>query len=81
MSIYDNIAYGLRLTSQRCPESQIKARVEQVLADAGLWEEVKDKLHRSGLALSGGRQRRMWHRAGDRGQTSRVAHGRALRRT
>jgi len=59
MSIYDNIAYGLRLASQRVPEKQIKGRVEQVLSDAGLWDEVKDKLHKSGLALSGGQQQRL----------------------
>jgi phosphate transport system ATP-binding protein len=59
MSIYDNIAYGLRLASQRVPEKQIRARVEQVLADAGLLDEVKDKLHKSGLALSGGQQQRL----------------------
>src|SRR5262249_1798764 len=59
MSVYDNIAYGLRLASQRCPDNQIEHRVEQVLGDAGLWDEVKDKLHKSGLALSGGQQHRM----------------------
>ena len=59
MSIFDNIAYGLRLASQRVPEKQIKPRVEQVLTDAGLWDEVKDKLHKSGLALSGGQQQRL----------------------
>jgi phosphate transport system ATP-binding protein len=59
MSIFDNIAYGLRLSSQRCPENQIKTRVEQVLTDAGLWDEVKDKLNKSGLSLSGGQQQRM----------------------
>jgi phosphate transport system ATP-binding protein len=59
MSIYDNIAYGLRLASHRSSEKQIKARVEQVLTDAGLWGEVKDKLHKSGLALSGGQQQRL----------------------
>jgi phosphate transport system ATP-binding protein len=59
MSIYDNIAYGLRLASQRMPEKQIKERVEQVLTDAGLWDEVKDKLNKSGLALSGGQQQRL----------------------
>jgi phosphate transport system ATP-binding protein len=59
MSIFDNIAYGLRLASQRVPEKQIRTRVEQVLADAGLLDEVKDKLHQSGLALSGGQQQRL----------------------
>jgi phosphate transport system ATP-binding protein len=59
MSIYDNIAYGLRLASQRVPEKQIKSRVEEVLHDAALWDEVKDKLHRSALGLSGGQQQRL----------------------
>jgi phosphate transport system ATP-binding protein len=48
-----------RTASQRCPENQIKTRVEQVLSDAGLWDEVKDKLHKSGLSLSWGQQQRM----------------------
>jgi phosphate transport system ATP-binding protein len=59
MSIYDNIAYGLRLASQHVPEREIKVRVEQVLKDAALWDEVKDKLNKSGLALSGGQQQRL----------------------
>jgi len=41
------------------PEQQIKIRVEHVTTDAGVWDEVKDKLHKSGLALSGGQQQRM----------------------
>jgi phosphate transport system ATP-binding protein len=59
MSIFDNVAYGLRLQSQRVDETAIKARVEQVLRDAALWDEVKDKLNKSGLALSGGQQQRL----------------------
>jgi len=59
MSITDNIAYGLRLASQRVPRKEIKGRVEQVLRDAALWDEVKDKLDKSGLALSGGQQQRL----------------------
>jgi phosphate transport system ATP-binding protein len=59
MSIYDNIAYGLRLTTHRSSERRIKARVEEALMEAGLLDEVKDKLHKSGLALSGGQQQRM----------------------
>jgi phosphate transport system ATP-binding protein len=59
MSIYDNIAYGLRLASQHVPEREIKIRVERVLTDAALWDEVKDKLNKSGLALSGGQQQRL----------------------
>jgi len=59
MSIQDNIAYGLRLSSQHVPRKDIKGRVEQVLRDAALWDEVKDKLDKSGLALSGGQQQRL----------------------
>jgi phosphate transport system ATP-binding protein len=59
MSIRDNIAYGLRLRSQRIPAKEIERRVEEVLHGAALWEEVKDKLDKSGLALSGGQQQRL----------------------
>jgi phosphate transport system ATP-binding protein len=59
ISIYDNVAYGLRLSSQHFPERQVKERVEEVLRNAALWDEVKDKLHKSGLALSGGQQQRL----------------------
>ena len=56
MSIYNNVAFGLRLN--RYPGS-IAERVEQALKGAALWEEVKDKLHASGLSLSGGQQQRL----------------------
>ena len=59
MSIYDNVAYGLRLASQRVPEREIKRRVEQCLRDSALWDEVKDDLGKSALALSGGQQQRL----------------------
>jgi phosphate transport system ATP-binding protein len=59
MSIFDNVAYGLRLESQRTPRGEIKDRVEKALRDAFIWDEVKDKLHQSGLALSGGQQQRL----------------------
>ena len=59
MSIFDNIAYGLRLRIQHMPEKMIKQRVEEVLRDAALWDEVKDNLSKSGLALSGGQQQRL----------------------
>jgi phosphate transport system ATP-binding protein len=59
MSIYDNVAFGLRLSAQRVSEKEIKNRVEVVLHDAALWDEVKDKLNKSGLALSGGQQQRL----------------------
>jgi phosphate transport system ATP-binding protein len=59
MSIYDNVAYGLRLASQRVPEREIKRRVEECLRDSALWDEVKDDLGKSALALSGGQQQRL----------------------
>ncbi|KAB8143016.1 phosphate ABC transporter ATP-binding protein [Chloroflexia bacterium SDU3-3] len=57
MSIYDNVAVGLRLNG--VPKREIDERVEISLQAAALWDEVKDKLHHSGLALSGGQQQRM----------------------
>ncbi len=58
MSIYDNIAFGVRLY-ERLPASELDARVEQSLSRAALWDEVKDKLKESGLSLSGGQQQRL----------------------
>src|SRR5690606_312259 len=48
MSIYDNIAFGIRLY-ERLPKSELDDRVEHALSRAALWSEVKDKLHASGL--------------------------------
>ncbi len=59
MSIFENVAYGMRLDAQRMPKSEIKDRVEKALRDAYLWDEVKDKLNASGMALSGGQQQRL----------------------
>ncbi|MEI7772759.1 MAG: phosphate ABC transporter ATP-binding protein PstB [Chloroflexales bacterium] len=59
MSIFENVAYGLRLNAQRAPKDSIATRVEQALRGAALWDEVKDKLAQSGLALSGGQQQRL----------------------
>jgi phosphate transport system ATP-binding protein len=59
MSIFENVAYGLRLEAQRTPRAEMKERVEKALEDAYLWDEVKDKLGHSGLALSGGQQQRL----------------------
>jgi phosphate transport system ATP-binding protein len=56
MSIFDNVAAGLRLTGRR---SDLKERVEQSLHAAGLWEEVKDRLSKPGIGLSGGQQQRL----------------------
>jgi phosphate transport system ATP-binding protein len=56
MSIYDNVAAGLRLSGRR---GDVKERVERSLRGAGLWEEVKDRLNRPGVGLSGGQQQRL----------------------
>ncbi len=58
MSIYENIAFGVRLY-ERLGRSRMAERVEAALRKAALWEETKDKLHRSGLQLSGGQQQRL----------------------
>ncbi len=57
MSIYDNVAAGLRLTGARGRD--LDARVERSLRGAGLWEEVKDRLRSPGMGLSGGQQQRL----------------------
>ena len=56
MSIFDNVAFGLRLNRFK---GEVAARVEQALRQAALWDEVKDKLKNSGLSLSGGQQQRL----------------------
>jgi phosphate transport system ATP-binding protein len=56
MSIYRNVAFGLRLNGYR---GNIAEKVEQALRSAALWDEVKDKLNNSGLSLSGGQQQRL----------------------
>jgi phosphate transport system ATP-binding protein len=58
MSIYDNIAFGLRLY-HTLPRSELDGRVESALRKAALWDEVKGKLKQSGLSLSGGQQQRL----------------------
>ena len=58
MSIYDNIAFGVRLY-EKLGKSEMDDRVEEALRGAALWEEVKEKLHTSGLGLSGGQQQRL----------------------
>ncbi|MFP3534533.1 ATP-binding cassette domain-containing protein, partial [Burkholderia sp. SIMBA_042] len=55
MSIYDNIAFGVRLF-ERLSKGEMDERVEWALSKAALWNEVKDKLHQSGNSLSGGQQ-------------------------
>jgi len=58
MSIYDNIAFGVRLF-ENLRASDMDDRVEWALRKAALWTEVKDKLHQSGSGLSGGQQQRL----------------------
>jgi phosphate transport system ATP-binding protein len=55
MSIFDNVAAGLRLTSRKVGHDQVEA----ALRGAGLWEEVKDRLSKPGIGLSGGQQQRL----------------------
>ena len=56
MSIFRNVAFGLRLNGYK---GDLSAKVEQALRGAALWDEVKDKLKQSGLSLSGGQQQRL----------------------
>jgi len=58
MSIYDNIAFGVRLF-ESLPRARMDERVEWALTKAALWKEVKDKLQQSGTSLSGGQQQRL----------------------
>ena len=57
-SIYDNIAYGLRIQGER-NRARLDEIVEKSLRGAALWDEVKDRLHQSALGLSGGQQQRL----------------------
>jgi len=58
-SIFENIAYGLRLNGLAQGRHDLEAQVEASLKSAALWSEVKDRLHDSALALSGGQQQRL----------------------
>ena len=58
MSIYDNIAFGVRLY-ENLPAREMDERVEWALTKAAMWVEAKDKLKQSGMALSGGQQQRL----------------------
>jgi phosphate transport system ATP-binding protein len=58
-SIFENVAYGLRINKMTTSPSDLAGRVEESLKQAALWTEVKDRLHSSALALSGGQQQRL----------------------
>ncbi|MGH9898997.1 MAG: phosphate ABC transporter ATP-binding protein PstB [Pyrinomonadaceae bacterium] len=58
-SIFDNVAYGLRINRLCANRTELNERVEKALADAALWSEVKDRLKQSALGLSGGQQQRL----------------------
>jgi phosphate transport system ATP-binding protein len=58
-SIFDNVAYGLRINGMAGTRSELAQRVEESLRQAALWDEVKDRLEDSALAMSGGQQQRL----------------------
>lgn len=58
-SIFENVAYGLRINGLTRSKAEMADRVEESLRQAAIWEEVKDRLHDSALALSGGQQQRL----------------------
>ena len=58
-SIFDNVAYGLRINRLASSKADMSERVEKALTDAALWPEVKDRLKTNALGLSGGQQQRL----------------------
>jgi phosphate transport system ATP-binding protein len=58
-SIFDNVAYGVRVNGLARSRDEVRGRVEDSLRSAALWDEVKDRLKESALALSGGQQQRL----------------------
>ena len=58
-SIFDNVAYGLRINHLTRSKEELRSRVEASLKAAALWDEVRDRLHTSALSLSGGQQQRL----------------------
>jgi len=58
-SIFDNVAYGLKINRLTESKAELAGRVEEALKDAALWDEVKDRLKSSALGLSGGQQQRL----------------------
>jgi phosphate transport system ATP-binding protein len=58
-SIYENVIYGVKINGYAKKKSELEKAAEKSLRDAALWDEVKDRLHRSALSLSGGQQQRL----------------------
>jgi phosphate transport system ATP-binding protein len=58
-SIFENIAYGLRINGIANSASDREGRVEEALRQAAIWDEVKDRLHKNALGMSGGEQQRL----------------------
>jgi phosphate transport system ATP-binding protein len=58
-SIYDNVAYGLRVNGMAGSRAELDTAVERALRQSALWDEVKDRLNRNALQLSGGEQQRL----------------------
>ncbi|RMH32003.1 MAG: phosphate ABC transporter ATP-binding protein [Acidobacteria bacterium] len=58
-SIFENVAYGIRINRLHKSKADLEERVEKALRDAALWDEVKDRLHTSAFGLSGGQQQRL----------------------
>jgi phosphate transport system ATP-binding protein len=58
-SIFENVAYGIRINGLAASRADLHERVEESLQAAAIWQEVKDRLHESALALSGGQQQRL----------------------
>ncbi|AFY93710.1 phosphate ABC transporter ATP-binding protein PstB [Chamaesiphon minutus] len=59
MSIYENVAYGVKIGEEKVQRGDLDSIVESSLKGAAIWNEVKDKLHKSALGLSGGQQQRL----------------------
>ena len=58
-SIFENVAYGIRINRMAASKADLSVRVEKALTDAALWDEVKDRLNASAFSLSGGQQQRL----------------------
>ncbi|NNF00281.1 MAG: phosphate ABC transporter ATP-binding protein [Pyrinomonadaceae bacterium] len=58
-SVFENVAYGIRINRMHSGKSDLEDRVEKALVDAALWDEVKDRLNSSAFGLSGGQQQRL----------------------